>query len=47
MTDDEIALRAAINFCATHSKAGGFSQSTWTQQEVGFALGRGAKIIWF
>jgi hypothetical protein len=25
----------------------GFSQSTWTQQEVGFALGRGVKIISF
>lgn len=30
---------------AIHTK--GFSASTWTQQEVGFALGRGVKVISF
>lgn len=32
-------------FIAVHTK--GFSQSFWTQQEIGFALGRGVKIISF
>jgi hypothetical protein len=30
-------------FLAMHTV--GFSQSVWTQQEIGFALGRGGKII--
>lgn len=30
-------------FIAIHTK--GFSQSFWTQQEIGFAVGRGTKII--
>jgi hypothetical protein len=30
-------------FLAIHTK--GFSASFWTQQEIGFAVGRGAKII--
>ena len=30
-------------FIAVHTK--GFSGSFWTQQEVGFAVGRGVKII--
>lgn len=40
--------RALINmdaFLAIHTA--GFSQSFWTQQEVGFAVGRGVKIISF
>jgi hypothetical protein len=40
--------RALINmdaFLAIHTV--GFSQSFWTQQEVGFAVGRGVKIISF
>jgi hypothetical protein len=30
-------------FIAIHTK--GFSQSVWTQQEVGFAVARGVKLI--
>lgn len=40
--------RALINmdaFLAIHTM--GFSQSFWTQQEIGFAVGRGVKIISF
>lgn len=32
-------------FIAIHTK--GFSKSIWTQQEIGFALGRGVKVISF
>lgn len=39
----EKALRTMDAFLAVHTP--GFSQSIWTQQEVGFAIGRGAKII--
>ena len=44
---DEIerALRVMDGFVAIHTV--GFSGSIWTQQEVGFALGRGTKIISF
>lgn len=44
---DEIekALRTMDGFVAIHTV--GFSASIWTQQEVGFALGRGTKIISF
>lgn len=41
----ERALYAMDAFIAIHTK--GFSQSFWTQQEIGFALGRGVKIISF
>lgn len=41
----ERALYAMDAFIAVHTK--GFSQSFWTQQEVGFAVGRGAKVISF
>lgn len=41
----ERALYAMDAFIAIHTK--GFSQSVWTQQEIGFALGRGIKIISF
>jgi hypothetical protein len=41
----ERALRTADAFLAIHTP--GFSRSIWTQQEVGFALGRGIKIISF
>lgn len=42
---DEIerALHAMDAFLAIHTP--GFSQSLWTQQEIGFAVGRGVKII--
>jgi len=44
---DEIerALNTMDCFVSVHTP--GFSQSIWTQQEIGFALGRGAKIIRF
>ncbi len=41
----ERALYAMDAFIAIHTK--GFSQSFWTQQEIGFAVGRGVKIIPF
>ena len=42
---DEIerALQAMDAFVAMHTR--GFSASFWTQQEIGFAVGRGVKII--
>ena len=42
---DEIerALYTMDAFLAMHTL--GFSESIWTQQEIGFALGRGAKVI--
>lgn len=39
----ERALYAMDAFIAIHTK--GFSQSFWTQQEIGFAYARGVKII--
>lgn len=39
----ERALYSMHAFIAIHTK--GFSQSVWTQQEVGFAVARGVKII--
>ena len=39
----ERALHAMDAFIAIHTL--GFSQSLWTQQEIGFAVGRGVKII--
>lgn len=39
----ERALRCMDAFVAIHTP--GFSASFWTQQEVGFAVGRGVKII--
>lgn len=39
----ERALYAMDAFVAIHTN--GFSKSVWTQQEVGFAVGRGVKII--
>jgi hypothetical protein len=39
------ALRTMDAFLAMHTK--GFSASTWTQQETGFAVCRGVKIISF
>ena len=39
----ERALHVMDAFIAIHTK--GFSASFWTQQEVGFAVGRGVKII--
>lgn len=39
----ERALYAMDAFIAVHTK--GFSQSYWTQQEIGFAYARGVKII--
>ena len=44
---DEIerALRTMDAMVAVHTK--GFSASFWTQQEIGFALGRGVKVISF
>lgn len=39
----EKALRTMEAFVAIHTP--GFSQSIWTQQEIGFAVGRGIKII--
>jgi hypothetical protein len=41
----ERALISMDAFLAIHTV--GFSQSFWTQQEVGFAVGRGVKIISF
>lgn len=41
----ERALYTMDAFIAVHTK--GFSLSFWTQQEVGFALGRGTKVISF
>ena len=41
----ERALYAMNAFLAIHTP--GFSESYWTQQEVGFALGRGTKVISF
>lgn len=41
----ERALRTMDGFIAVHTE--GFSKSVWTQQEVGYALGRGVKIISF
>jgi len=41
----ERALQTMDAFIAVHTP--GFSQSFWTQQEVGFAVGRGTKIISF
>ncbi len=44
---DEIerGLRTMDAMVAVHTK--GFSSSFWTQQEIGFALGRGVKVISF
>lgn len=39
----ERALHTMDAFVAIHTP--GFSQSLWTQQEIGFAVGRGVKII--
>jgi hypothetical protein len=39
----ERALRNMDAFIAIHTK--GFSESIWTQQEIGFAVARGVKII--
>jgi signal recognition particle subunit SEC65 len=39
----EKALHTMDAMLAIHTK--GFSQSIWTQQEIGFALGRGVKIL--
>ena len=44
-TEIERALYSMDAFIAIHTQ--GFSASFWTQQEVGFAVGRGAKIISF
>jgi hypothetical protein len=41
----ERALFAMDAFLAIHTK--GFSQSFWAQQEIGFAVARGVKIISF
>jgi hypothetical protein len=41
----ERALRTMDAFIAVHTV--GFSQSVWTQQEVGYALGRGTKVVSF
>jgi hypothetical protein len=41
----ERALRTMDAFLAIHTK--GFSKSFWTQQEIGFAVARGVKIISF
>jgi hypothetical protein len=42
-TEIERALSVMDAFLAIHTK--GFSQSYWTQQEIGYAVGRGVKII--
>ncbi|WP_189488449.1 toll/interleukin-1 receptor domain-containing protein, partial [Asticcacaulis endophyticus] len=39
----ERALHTMDAFVAMHTP--GFSQSIWTQQEIGFAVGKGVKII--
>jgi hypothetical protein len=44
-TEIERALHAMDAFLAIHTK--GFSASVWTQQEIGFAVARGVKIISF
>lgn len=41
----ERGLRTMDAMVAVHTK--GFSTSVWTQQEIGFALGRGVKVISF
>lgn len=41
----ERGLRSMDAMVAVHTK--GFSSSYWTQQEIGFALGRGVKVISF
>lgn len=41
----ERALKTMDAFLAIHTE--GFSKSVWTQQEIGFALGRGVKVISF
>jgi len=41
----ERALQTMDGFIAIHTP--GFSNSFWTQQEIGFAVGRGTKIISF
>lgn len=41
----ERALQTMDAFIAIHTQ--GFSTSNWTQQEIGFALGRGVKVISF
>lgn len=41
----ERALYTMDAFLAIHTE--GFSKSIWTQQEIGFALGRGVKVISF
>lgn len=41
----ERALQTMDAFLAVHTR--GFSASNWTQQEVGFALGKGIKVISF
>ena len=41
----ERALKTMDAFLAIHTV--GFSKSIWTQQEIGFALGRGVKVISF
>ncbi len=45
MDEIERALQTMDAFLAVHTL--GFSVSNWTQQEVGFALGKGVKIISF
>jgi hypothetical protein len=42
-TEIERALKVMDAFVAIHTD--GFSKSVWTQQEIGFAVGRGVKII--
>jgi len=44
-TEIERALHAMDAFLAIHTA--GFSKSVWTQQEIGFAVARGVKIISF
>jgi hypothetical protein len=44
-TEIERALHTMDAFIAIHTP--GFSASFWTQQEIGFAVGRGVKIISF
>ena len=44
-TEIERALFSMDAMVAVHTV--GFSQSIWTQQEIGFALGRGTKVISF
>lgn len=44
-TEIERALHAMDAFIAIHTP--GFSASVWTQQEIGFAVGRGTNIISF